>query len=46
MKRILIVLGIMIVGIIALLEKSGKQKRKLQYNGDNAIEYDEVWWDN
>ena len=46
MKRIVFLLGILFVGIIALLESSNKHKRQLKYTPDAALEYDDVWWDN
>ena len=46
MKRIAFILGIMFVGIIALLENSSKQKRRMNYMPQSEQEYDDVWWDN
>ncbi|MEO6454539.1 MAG: hypothetical protein ABIN97_10720 [Ginsengibacter sp.] len=46
MKRIVIILGIMLVGIIALLENSGKHKRRISLLQDKEADYDDVWWDN
>ncbi len=46
MKRILFLLGILFVGIIALLETSGKHKRQVTYTSDTVLEYDDAWWDN
>ena len=46
MKRIAFIFGIMLVGVIALLESSVKQKKRSDYIPDTEPEYDEVWWDN
>ncbi|MEO6327910.1 MAG: hypothetical protein ABIO55_03220 [Ginsengibacter sp.] len=45
MKRIVVILGIMFVGIIALLETSSKQKKRTASVQELEMEYDEVWWD-
>lgn len=47
MKRIMFLLGILFIGVIALLETSGKHKRQVNYTPANtALEYDDAWWDN
>ena len=44
MKRVALIFGIMLVGIIALLESAGKHKRRMSYIPDRESEYDDVWW--
>lgn len=45
MKRIVLILGIMFVGIIILLENSGKRKKQNDFIPDRILEYDDIWWD-
>jgi hypothetical protein len=46
MKRVLFIIGIMFISLIALLETSGKNKKRMNFTRDATLEYDDVWWDN
>lgn len=45
MKKIALIFGIMIVGVIVLLETSTSHKKKIAIP-ESELEYDDVWWGN